>query len=322
MDPPLSQSRAIDTFAPRPLTCAQPTIARMQQVQEPLPELAELLGGRWQLQAMGASAFCDTWEARQGRELLFLKSAAEAGAAMLHAEADGLRALAATRTVRVPAVHAVLERPGGGVILALEWLHLVRPDAEFGFRLGEALAALHAHRAPLPARFGWHKDNYIGATPQRNTPTQPATTAGWIAFFADARLGAMRDRLRHAPGDLRSALAAVIEGLPALFADGRAPRPALIHGDLWQGNWGMLADCTPVIFDPAVSYSDPQAELAMTELFGSPPRGLREAYEHANGTWPDLKRTQLYQLYHLLNHAVLFSGSYVQQALRLARALA
>ncbi|HET8745887.1 MAG TPA: fructosamine kinase family protein [Ramlibacter sp.] len=294
----------------------------MQQVQEPLPELGELLGGRWQLQALGASAFCDTWEARQGRELLFLKSAAETGAAMLRAEADGLRALEATRTIRVPSVHAVLERPGGGAILALEWLHLARPDAEFGFRFGEALAALHAQPAPLePAAFGWNRDNYIGATPQRNTPTQPPTLQGWIAFYADARLAALRDRLRHAPGDLHTAVDAVIAALPQLLGDDPAPRPALIHGDLWQGNWGMLADGTPVVFDPAVSCSDPQAELAMTELFGSPPRGFREAYAHAGGAWPDLKRTQLYQLYHLLNHAVLFDGTYVQQALRVARSL-
>ncbi|GAB3772493.1 fructosamine kinase family protein [Ramlibacter monticola] len=294
----------------------------MQQLQEPLPELGELLGGRWQLQALGASAFCDTWEARQGRELLFLKSAAETAAGMLRAEADGLRALAATETIRVPAVRAVLDRPGGGVILALEWLQLGRPDAEFGFRFGEALAALHAHAAPLePAGFGWRSDNYVGATPQRNTPTQAPTASGWIAFFADARLAAMRERLRNAPGDLRSAIDAVIETLPGLFADGRAPRPSLIHGDLWQGNWGMLSDGTPVVFDPAVSCSDAQAELAMMELFGSPPRGFREAYEHSGGIWPDLKRTQLYQLYHLLNHAVLFGGSYLQQALRSARAL-
>lgn len=295
----------------------------MQQAQEAFPELNDLLGGRWQLQALGASAFCDTWEARQGRDMLFLKSAAEAGAAMLRAEADGLRALAATRTVRVPAVHAVLDRPGGGAILALEWLQLARPDAEFGFRLGEALAALHAQPAPLhPALFGWPHDNYIGATPQRNSPMQPGTGAGWAAFFADARLSAMRARLRHAPGDLHSALERVVEKLPELFAQGHAPRPALIHGDLWQGNWGMLADGTPVVFDPAVSCSDPQAELAMMELFGSPPRGLREAYTQAGGAWPELQRAQLYQLYHLLNHAVLFAGSYVQQALRTARALA
>jgi protein-ribulosamine 3-kinase len=295
----------------------------MQQLQEPLPELGEQLGGRWQLQAMGASAFCDTWEARQGRELLFVKSTAEPGAAMLRAEADGLRALAATRTIRVPAVHALLDRPGGGVILVMEWLPLTRPDSEFGYRFGEALARLHAHPVPLhPPLFGWRSDNYLGATPQRNKPTQPPTVTGWTAFFADARLRAMRQRLRHAPSDLRLAVDAVIEALPRLFADGPPPRPALIHGDLWQGNWGMLADGTPVIFDPAVSCSDPQAELAMTELFGTPPRGFREAYALAGGTWPDLKRTQLYQLYHLLNHAVLFAGSYLQQALRTARALA
>lgn len=292
------------------------------QVMEPLPELGDLLGGRWQVQALGASAFCDTWEARQGKERLFLKSAPEPGAAMLRAEADGLRALGATRTIKVPAVHSLLERPGGGAILALEWLHIVRTDAEFGFRFGEALAALHAHPCPLqPPGFGWRRDNYLGATPQRNGPTQPPTRAGWIAFMSQARLGAMRDRLRHATSELHTTVTRVIEALPSLLADAHEPRPSLIHGDLWQGNWGMLADGTPAVFDPAVSCSDAEAEIAMMDLFGSPPRGFREAYEGAGGTWPDLRRMHLYQLYHLLNHSVLFGGSYVQQALRLAKAL-
>jgi fructosamine-3-kinase len=70
-----------------------------------------------------------------------------------------------------------------------------------------------------------------------------------------------------------------------------------------------------------VSCSDPQAEIAMMELFGSPPRGFREAYVQAGGSWPSGQRLQLYQLYHLLNHVLLFGGSYAQQALRVARAL-
>lgn len=292
------------------------------QVQETLPEIGDLFGGRWQVQALGASAFCDTWEVRRGRERLFLKTAPPSGAAMLRAEADGLRALAATGTVRVASVEALRDRPGGGVILALEWLQLARPDAEFGFRFGEALAALHAHPCPLePRGFGWRMDNYLGATPQRNTPVRPATREGWIRFLAEARLGPMRDRLRSASGELVQAVDQVIAALPQLLPEGSRPRPALIHGDLWQGNWGMLTDGTPVIFDPAVSCSDPQAELAMIDLFGTPPRGLREAYEHAGGSWPDARHTQLYQLYHLLNHAVLFGGSYLQQALRLTRML-
>lgn len=293
----------------------------MEIVESPAP-LASVLGGPWELQELRASGFCETWQARQGTLRLFVKTAPRQGAAQLRAEADGLRALAATRTIRVPEVHALADLPGGGAALAIEWLEFAAPDAHFGRRFGEALAALHAHPCPLePASFGWRSDNYLGATPQRNTPLQPASPTGWLAFLGRTRLACMRDRLPPGAGALRAAVDAVIENLPELLGDGHRPRAALIHGDLWQGNWDMLADGTPVIFDPAVSVSDPQADLAMMELFGSPPAGFREAYEGCGGTWPTPERTQLYQLYHLLNHVVLFGGSYAAQALRVARAL-
>src|SRR5215207_3394066 len=166
----------------------------MELLESP-SELATALGGRWELRALGQSAFCDTWQARQGRLKLFVKSTDRAGAGMLRAEADGLRALAATGTIRVPAVHALDDLPGGGAALALEWLDFARPDASFGERFGRALAALHARRCRLePASFGWRSDNFIGATPQRNTPLQPACLIGWLTFLARARLCAMRDR--------------------------------------------------------------------------------------------------------------------------------
>jgi protein-ribulosamine 3-kinase len=77
----------------------------MGRMHEPqlAAHLATTLGGRWQLRALGASAFCDTWEARQGRDRLFVKSCTPSnGGAMLEAEADGLKAIAATATVRAP----------------------------------------------------------------------------------------------------------------------------------------------------------------------------------------------------------------------------
>lgn len=293
------------------------------EILESTPELALALGGRWELRALGQSAFCETWEARQDGVRLFVKSAARPGAAALRAEADGLRALATTGCIRVPQVHALSDLAGGGAALALEWLDFAPPDAGFGGRFGEALAALHAQPCPLePASFGWRADNHLGATPQRNTPLQPAGRGGWLAFFGRSRLTAMRDRLPPSARALRESVDEVIERLPAFFADGYLPRPALIHGDLWQGNWDMLADGSPVIFDPAVSCSDPQAEIAMMELFGSAPPGFRAAYEGAGGQWPTPERMQLYQLYHLLNHVVLFGGSYAAQALRVAQALA
>lgn len=294
------------------------------ELLESRPELSVALGGRWEVRALGNSAFCETWQATQGRTRLFVKSATDrCGAGMLRAEADGLRALASAGCIRVPEVHALSDLPGGGAALALEWLDFARPDEGFGERFGRALATLHAQPCPLePASFGWRGDNYIGATPQRNTPLQPAGRLGWLHFFSRARLCAMRDRLPEGASELRHAVDAVIEALPGLFADGYMPRPTLIHGDLWQGNWDMLGDGSPVIFDPAVSCSDPQAEIAMMELFGSPPRGFRQAYEEAGGSWPTPRRMRLYQLYHLLNHVVLFDGSYLQQALRVARTLA
>ncbi len=287
---------------------------------QPRSALAAALGPGWELQPLGRSTFCDTWQARRGALKRFVKSAAGPAAAMLRSEADGLQALSATGCIRVPQVESLVDTSDGMVVLALEWLDFAPADTGFGRRFGRALAALHAAPCPLePPAFGWRIDNHLGATPQRNTPPQVPNRAGWQAFMAECRLGWMRDRI-PAAGQLRGAVNRVIEALPTLLPD--APAPALIHGDLWQGNWGMLADGTPVVFDPAVSCSDPGAEIAMMELFGSPPAGFRAGYEEAGGSWPGAQTVAVHQLYHLLNHVLLFGGGYAQQALRVARSLA
>lgn len=282
-------------------------------VQEQLEAAA---GGSWQLRGLRASGFCDTWRAEGEGQVLFVKSGTGPAVPMLHAEAEGLRALRATGTIRTPKVMSWSER-GGVSVLALQWLDLVPPDAGFGHRLGEALAALHA--APHEGFFGWVQDNYIGATPQRNAHSAGAGAEDWRGFLASERLGAMRDRLQHPV--LAAAVDRVIDALPRLLAD-HAPTPSLIHGDLWQGNWGMLPDGAPVLYDPAISYSDAEAELAMMDLFGTVPAGFSIAYEVAGGVRPDPQRKRLYQLYHLLNHSVLFGGAYLPQALQMARSLA
>lgn len=276
------------------------------------------------LRPLGASRFTDTWQARAGGARWFVKSAPGPGAGTLEAEADGLAALAATAALRVPAVAGPwLADDGTVAVLALEWLDLVQPAAGFGARLGGALAALHRAPCPLhPARYGWRRDNRIGATPQVNTPTAGVEAADWIAFVAQQRLGAMRERLpaQASLEPLRHAVDRAIDALPTLFDDGHVPRPSLIHGDLWSGNWGQLADGTPVVLDPAVSCSDAEAELAMMELFGTLPTGFWDAYRDRAGLHPGYaRRRSAYQLYHLLNHVVLFGSGYAGAALRAAR---
>jgi protein-ribulosamine 3-kinase len=74
------------------------------------------------------------------------------------AEADGLEALR-TAGMRVPAPLACGAAAGKAYLL-LEFLDLTG-KRDFA-RLGRMLAAVHKQTA---ARFGWHRDNFIGASP-------------------------------------------------------------------------------------------------------------------------------------------------------------
>jgi len=239
---------------------------------------------------------------------LFVKIASSDEAPLLAAEAEGLAALAATGTVRVP---AVLDRgvAGPDAYLALEWLGLEAPGAKSEAALGVGLAALHRHTAP---RFGFASDNFIGRTPQANAWCEDP-----VEFLASRRLGpqlALAARRGHA-GPLTERGAWLLEQLPAFFRDYR-PVASLLHGDLWGGNHAALADGTPVIYDPAVYYGDREAELAMTRLFGGFSARFHAAYADA---WPldagARARTALHELYHLLNHLNLFGGGYAAPAL-------
>ncbi|WP_038168611.1 fructosamine kinase family protein [Thiomonas sp. FB-Cd] len=282
--------------------------------------LRAAFGGAWTLRPLRSGSFCETWLARDQAGLrLFLKTAPEDRAAMLHAEAVGLRALAANGSIRTPTIAALADLPSGGSLLALEWLDLRPADAACSARFGEQLATMHAQPQD---RFGWGEANFLGATVQVNGWTHSDHVSCWIAFWRDMRLDAMRQRLmsRAACPALLSAVDAVCDALPALFADGHTPRPSLIHGDLWSGNWATDAAGAPVIFDPAVSHSDAEAELAMVELFGSPPSGFWAAYRARYPLHPGYaRRRSLYQLYHLLNHALLFGDVYTRKALDCAQ---
>jgi fructosamine-3-kinase len=278
------------------------------------------LGGAWTVRALGASSFCETWRAQSGGTTLFVKSAPLArAAAVLQAEADGLAALAAADGICVPRVLGCWDDENIAV-LAMTWLDLSnREPRDFGARFGHQLAALHRAPAPGDGRFGWHRDNWLGGTPQRNRWSRERGLDGWIAFVAHERLLALVEGL---PSPLPAAVRRVIDTLPAVFEDRHVPRPSLIHGDLWSGNWGCTADGEPVIFDPAVSVSDAEAELAMMELFGSPPAGFWPAYRDGMPVAAGYQRRRpVYQLVHLLNHARLFGGGYGRQALALCESI-
>ena len=108
----------------------------------------------------------------------------------------------------------------------------------------------------------------------------------------------------------------LLERIESLLA-GHDPNPSLLHGDLWGGNWGALPGDRPVVFDPAVYFGDREADLAMTRLFGGFGPAFYRAYQAECPSRPGASvRGQLYNLYHVLNHCLLFGGGYGAQAER------
>lgn len=214
------------------------------------------------------------------------------------AEAQGLQALAATNTLRVPKVITVA--PG---YLVLEWLE-GSPAEDYWTRFGQQLAALHSHTSD---RFGFSGDNFCGLTPQPNPPT-----GNGHEFFAEARL-MHQGRLARDRNLLDNEDIYRLEAIARRLPEWLPVQPAsLIHGDLWQGNAHCGPSGEPVLVDPAAHYGWHEAELAMTRLFGAFPDRFYLAYEEHSGCnphWQD--RSDLYNLYHLLNHLNLFGGGYL-----------
>lgn len=241
-----------------------------------------------------------------GREY-FAKVVPADEAARLDCEKDGLAALAATNTVRVPALLGD-GRDERRAWLLLEWLEASPLDARAGAALGAALAALH--RVPQK-RFGWERDNFIGGSVQPN-----GWRDDWLDFWREKRLMAQlrlaaMNRLPSRMIDRGERLAADCEA----FFRGYTPARSLVHGDLWGGNACGLPGGAAAIFDPAVYVGDREADIAMTTLFGGFPPDFHAAYHAA---WPlddgYRVRRDFYNLYHVLNHANLFAGGYVGQA--------
>jgi protein-ribulosamine 3-kinase len=99
-----------------------------------------------------------------GATAYFVKLNRAGRGAMFEAEAEGLRAIAQTGTVRAPLPLCTGEDERH-CWLVLEYLALARGDAGAMPALGRGLAALHRSSAE---GFGWQRDNTIGATPQPN----------------------------------------------------------------------------------------------------------------------------------------------------------
>jgi fructosamine-3-kinase len=255
---------------------------------------------------VGGGSINSSFRIATDRGSVFIKVGDRTALDMYEAEAAGLAELEHAAAVRVPGVIEVGAAENLAYLL-LDWIALTEKSAAIETQLGGELAQQHRVSSD---RFGWHRDNTIGATPQVNTPSD-----NWLEFYREQRVRYQLN-LAVANGLPQRTVDSAQRALEQMekFFDDYQPVPSLLHGDLWSGNWGADKNGIPYIFDPAVYFGDREADLAMTRLFGGFGREFYAAYA---SEWPLAygweRREDLYNLYHLLNHFNLFGSAYLDQ---------
>lgn len=224
---------------------------------------------------------------------------------MFEKEARGLGALAATGEIPVPEVIGFGENEKDAFLL-LKFINSAARMEDFWDDFGHRLAALHKHSQPV---FGFAHDNYIGSLFQSNREHKK-----WEDFFIEERLQPLkRMAFDHGEMDKQDMKAFDVFGkrLSEIFPQ---EPPALIHGDLWSGNYMVNESGKAVIIDPAVYYGHREMDLGMSQLFGGFYPRFYEAYHEAYSLQPGWReRLDYCNLYPLLVHVNLFGRSYLGQ---------
>lgn len=238
------------------------------------------------------------------QETVFIKSHSSPPLDFFKKEAKGLEILSsATEGPKIPRVLGLGPEKNPKFIL-LEFLE--ETQTNYFSSLGKKLAALHKVSNEF---FGLDHDNFIGKTHQINTQE-----SNGIVFFRDHRIGFQQSLARNnglLPLDLDHKIDQIKKKLDDWLCL-ENEKPALLHGDLWSGNYFGGSNGEPCLFDPAVYFGFREADLAMMKLFGNPPKSFFDSYIEAFPLNPGYgERRDLFNLYHLLNHLNLFGGSYL-----------
>ncbi len=241
-------------------------------------------------------------------ESLFLKWNDSAPDYMFETESKGLMILSGANTdLVIPEVVEV-----GKDFLLLSLLVPGSENSESAYNFGTELAKLHKHSADT---FGLDHDNFIGKSPQSNNQYQ-----NWADFFVSERIEP-QIKLGIQSGKFENNLIRIVDAfhktVQNLFP---YEQPALLHGDLWSGNYMFTKSGAASIYDPAVYYGHREMDIAMTRLFGG---FSSDFYEGYNSEYPLADgfegRVELCNLYPILVHANLFGGGYVRRANEILR---
>ena len=266
------------------------------RLQNKVTEVLQVGGGcinqTYKLQVAGKSYFCKI-------------NSISKFPGLLEKEKNGLFFIQIQNKIQTPRV-VYSSNTDDHQLLLLEWIEEGIKCSHFWKTFGEELAALHhvSHNF-----FGLNDNNYMGNIPQNNT-----RQINWIHFFIEQRLQPLL--IMCVDSNLLSTkhvqqFQFLYARLPGIFND---EKPALLHGDLWSGNFICNKNNQPVLIDPAVYFGHRSMDLAMTILFGGFDQTFYDSY-HYHFPFPSNYKEQwkVCNLYPLLVHLVLFGKSYRPQ---------
>ena len=198
------------------------------------------------------------------------------------------------------------------LFLLIEYIKEAQMQHDYWTNFGRKLAEMHQI---TQSQFGLDSANYIGSLKQSNN--QHIT---WKEFFLNERilpqikLGIDTGKLSL---DDQNKANSLYHQIDSIFPE---EKPALLHGDLWNGNTMIDNQGNPALIDPAVYFGHREMDLAMTKLFGGFSSEMYAAYHSEfplEKNWEE--RIEIHNLYPLLVHVNLFGGSYVSQVRRILK---
>ncbi|CAD6196736.1 unnamed protein product [Caenorhabditis auriculariae] len=264
------------------------------------------------------------YETAQGKVFVKKGDNSDEGEKLVKGELESLRAIDRTGAIGCPKPLGLV-KSGTGCALVTSYVDAKRShtaSAEFGRQLAEMhrdnadRLAKAEHDAKIVGKgenvlngvksFGFEVPTCCGRIPQDNEWTDD-----WPTFFIRQRLDSQLGRLmKKGDRELNELHDELVEKTAKLLKSRENVKPAVVHGDLWSGNWAQT-DAGPVIYDPSSSYSDPEFEQGIMNMFGGFGRDFWTGYQKVLPFDADRdKRVLLYELYHNLNHWNHFGPSY------------